>query len=113
ENTGASGRSRMITLSPLASVLTVIRFSKEATSWVAASVHKMKSTRMHGILRTFIKPPTAERENKFRNYAEGREVVNEQYPGDPVLSTRQVSVSSRGLSSEEPVFASSHRLTPA
>src|SRR5436853_6861956 len=71
----------MITLSPLASFLTVIRFSKEATSWVAASVHKMKSTRMHGILRTFIKPPTDERAKKIRNYAEGREVVNEQYAG--------------------------------
>ena len=32
EKTGASGRSQMTTVSPLASFLTVMRFSKEATS---------------------------------------------------------------------------------
>src|SRR5207302_1979170 len=59
ENTGASGRSRIITVSPLSSFLTVMRFSNEAISWAVASVHTMKSARMHGVLGTFIEPPTA------------------------------------------------------
>src|SRR5207245_10984892 len=36
-----------------------MRFSNEAISWAVASVHTMKSARMHGVLGTFIEPPTA------------------------------------------------------
>src|ERR1700751_5374565 len=57
ENTGTSGRSRMTTVRPLGRVLTVVRFSKEATSWAAATaVNKRIKTRVR-MAAFFIGPP--------------------------------------------------------
>src|ERR1017187_355949 len=44
ENTGASGRSQMMMVRPLASFLTVVRFSNEARSWLKASEQNTKQT---------------------------------------------------------------------
>src|SRR5208282_5140969 len=59
ENTGASGRSQMMMVSPLASFFTVVRFSKEAKSWPRASEHSTKQTAIVCIevKRDFILPP--------------------------------------------------------
>src|SRR5579864_7617283 len=57
EKTGASGRSRITTVSPFDRVLTVVRFSKEATSWAEAiAVNKRISTSMR-MAACFIGPP--------------------------------------------------------
>src|SRR5271156_2544489 len=66
ENTGASGRSQMMTVSPLASVFTVIRFSKEARSWPRTSEHRTKQTTIVciEIKRDFILPPR----NKIKKF---------------------------------------------
>src|SRR5271170_5919719 len=59
ENTGASGRSQMIMVRPLASFLTVVRFSKEARSWPIAKEHSTKQITIVFIevKRNFIQPP--------------------------------------------------------
>src|ERR1039458_7394670 len=59
EKTGASGRSQMMTVSPLASFFTVVRFSKEVRSWPRASEHSTKQTTIvcMEVKRAFILPP--------------------------------------------------------
>src|SRR5271166_6341527 len=61
ENTGASGRSQMITIRPFANLFTVVCFSKEARSWPKVSEQKMKQTAKKtttvSVNRNFILPP--------------------------------------------------------
>src|ERR1700687_327343 len=59
EKTGASGRSQMMMVSPLASFFTVVRFSNEARSWLRAIEHSTKQTAIVCIRveRDFILPP--------------------------------------------------------
>src|SRR6202171_6361024 len=59
ENTGASGRSQIMMVSPLASFFTVVRFSNEARSWPRASEHSTKQATIVCIevKRDFILPP--------------------------------------------------------
>src|SRR5450755_1592025 len=59
ENTGASGRSQMMMVRPLESFLTVVRFSKEARSWLKASEQNTKQMMIVCIevKRDFILPP--------------------------------------------------------
>src|SRR5208337_2850029 len=75
ENTGASGRSQMMMVRPLASFFTVVRFSKEAKSWPRAIEHSTKQTTSVCIevKRTFILPPRPT--TKIRNYVEAGSIV--------------------------------------
>jgi hypothetical protein len=63
ENTGASGRSQITTVSPLLSFLTVVRFSKEVKSWPTASEHNRKQATIVCIefKRILILPPKLKR----------------------------------------------------
>src|SRR5208282_2543859 len=62
ENTGASGRSQIMMVSPLPSFFTVVRFSKEARLCPRASEHSTKQTTIvcTEINRDFILPPRRE-----------------------------------------------------
>src|SRR5208282_2197469 len=60
EKTGASGRSQTRRVRPLSSFFTVMRFSKDATSWVAASVVRNRRNANRANVRCFIGPPTGE-----------------------------------------------------
>src|SRR5580698_5309545 len=73
ENTGASGRSQMMMVSPLASFFTVVRFSNEARSCARANEHKTKQTTIVCIesKRDFIQPP--QRNTKNSTLRGGRE----------------------------------------
>src|SRR5260370_13410210 len=73
ENTGASGRSQMMTVMPLASFLTVVRFSNDARSWLKASEQSTKQTTIVCIEvdRDFILPP--QRTTQKSNLRGGRE----------------------------------------
>src|SRR5579859_450408 len=51
EKTGASGRSMISTVRPLGSFLTVIRFSKEATSWARTIGMKTRKQRQRVKMR--------------------------------------------------------------
>src|SRR5271169_3126838 len=57
EKTGASGRSQIISVRPLGSFLTVMRFSKEATSWAAAMAASRKRIAVSLRARCFMGPP--------------------------------------------------------
>src|SRR5580700_7749957 len=59
EKTGASGRSQMRIVRPFGNFLTVMRFSKDATSCAAAHAARTKSrTRTRGLsMRCLIGPP--------------------------------------------------------
>src|ERR1700739_2249521 len=57
ENTGASGRSHTITVSPFSSFLTVVRFSNDATSWPKTNEEITRQTTSVEIKRGFILPP--------------------------------------------------------
>src|ERR1035438_9286799 len=69
ENTGASRRSQTITVRPLASCFTVVRFSKEARSWLKESEQSTKQTTNVSVTRDFILPPP-HFEPKIRSYVE-------------------------------------------
>src|ERR1017187_3838874 len=74
ENTGASGRSQTITVRPLASFLTVVRFSKEARSWLKESEQNTKQTATVSVKRNFILPPQ-HFDPKIRSYVEAGKLV--------------------------------------
>src|ERR1700730_14711279 len=59
EITGASGRSQILLVSPLANFFTAVRFSKEARSCPRASEHTTQQTAIVSkqFMRTFILPP--------------------------------------------------------
>src|SRR6202158_1036179 len=74
ENTGASGRSQMMMVRPLASFFTVVRFSNEARSCPTASEHSTKQTTIvcREIKRYFILPPRRNiKKSKLRGGREG------------------------------------------
>src|SRR5271167_2258209 len=75
ENTGASGRSQTMKVSPLSSFLTVVRFSKEARSCASASAERTKqtSTMCAEVKRDFIQPPSTT--SKIRRYVEAGKIV--------------------------------------
>src|SRR4029077_11436423 len=79
EKTGASARSQMMMVSPLASFFTVVRFSNEARSWLRAIEHSTKQTIIVCIRveRDFILPPrlTNNRAPKIRSYVESGKIV--------------------------------------
>src|ERR1700690_4598656 len=74
ENTGASGRSQMITVKPFASFLTVVRFSKEARSWPKESEQNTKQTATLRVKRDFILPPPRVAD-KIRSYVEAGKIL--------------------------------------
>src|SRR5579863_4294722 len=57
EKTGASGRSQIRMVKPFGSVLTVMRFSKDATSWAAATVVRSRISAKGRNTWFFIRPP--------------------------------------------------------
>src|SRR5271165_4914723 len=57
EKTGASGRSQMRMVRPFGSFLTVMRFSKDATSWAAARAVRTRMEKAASSARCFIEPP--------------------------------------------------------
>src|ERR1700730_11508490 len=79
ENTGASGRSQMMMVRPLASFFTVVRFSNEARSWPKTSEHSTKQTTIVCIRvkRDFILPPRLSDDEapKSRSYVEAGKIV--------------------------------------
>src|SRR5580658_6470408 len=78
ENTGASGRSQIMTVSPLASFLTVVRFSKELRSCPRASEQSTKHTRSvcRKIMRDFIRPPKQRQKSKLRAAMEDCQTIS-------------------------------------
>src|ERR1039458_6928238 len=78
ENTGASGRSQMMMVRPLESFLTVVRFSKEARSWLKASEQKTKQEMIVCIeaKRDFMLPPATNTKN--RSYVAAGRIVKLQ-----------------------------------
>src|SRR6202521_6400469 len=79
ENTGASGRSQIMMVRPLASFFTVVRFSNEARSWPRATEHSTKQTTTVCIRvkRDFILPPRLSNNGapKIRSYVEAGKIV--------------------------------------
>src|SRR5450631_4626952 len=74
EKTGASGRSQMMTVSPLASFFTVVRFSNKATSCPSANEQNKRHTTIVCIevKRDFILPPRLNaKKSKLRGGREG------------------------------------------
>src|SRR4030088_950609 len=61
EKTGASGRSQTRMVRPFGSFLTVIRFSKDAMSWAAASADSRRSKATILATWRFIGPPRLDR----------------------------------------------------
>src|SRR5208282_3032521 len=57
EKTGASGRSQMRMVRPFGSFLTVMRFSKDATSWAEAKAVRKRMRSVGLSMRCFIGPP--------------------------------------------------------
>src|ERR1700686_2018530 len=82
EKTGASGRSQMMTVSPLGSFFTVVRFSNEARFWPSASETSTKQTMIVCIevMRNFILASTTQNDAtlKIRRYVEAGKVVKRE-----------------------------------
>src|ERR1700691_4988557 len=78
ENTGASGRSQIMMVSPFGSFFTVVRFSNEARSWPRAREHNTKQATIVGkkFKRNFIEPPAKRRQGtKNRSYVHAGKIV--------------------------------------
>src|SRR5580693_7671969 len=75
EKTGASGRSQMMSVRPLGSLFTVMRFSKDATSWASAKEERRR--RRTAVVRFrlfiglgFIGPPAVERAKRAYSWTD-------------------------------------------
>ena len=117
EKTGASGRSRITTVRPLGRVLTVMRFSKDATSCAQATTvrrrskyerancrvfHRTSTASGHGLTNSIPRLDGPETGKKFHSTWEERRMSNGgespvaslQSPGNAVVGRRSSVVGS-------------------